>query len=101
MKEEEDLPAVLAEFRRVLKVSGRLVVISMAEQVPFLNKLWIKVYRRDPLLVGGCRPIFAAVSIARCGFQVRVREEIRQFGFRSELVVACPDSSVNKRSSEL
>ncbi len=86
--EEEDLPAVLAEFRRVLKVSGRLVVISMAEQVPFLNKLWMKMYRRDPLLVGGCRPIFAADSIARCDFQVRVREEISQLGFRTELVVA-------------
>jgi ubiquinone/menaquinone biosynthesis C-methylase UbiE len=88
--EEEDLSAVLAEFRRVLKVNGRLVVISMAEQSRFFNKLWMNVYRRVPLLVGGCRPIFAARSIARCGWQVRVHEEVSQTGFRTELVVALP-----------
>jgi ubiquinone/menaquinone biosynthesis C-methylase UbiE len=88
--EEEDLSAVLAEFRRVLKVNGRLVVISMAEQSRFFNKLWMNVYRRVPLLVGGCRPIFVAKSIARCGWQVRVHEEVGQTGFRTELVVALP-----------
>ena len=88
--EEGDIPVVLAEFSRVLKVTGRLVVISMAEQSPFFNRLWMKLYRCEPLLVGGCRPILAAASISRCGWQVRLREEVRQNGFRTELVVASP-----------
>ncbi len=88
--EEADIPVVLGEFRRVLKASGRLVAVNMAEQSAFLNKLWMSIYQRYPLLLGGCRPVSAATWIARCGWHVRFREEVRQSGFRTELIVAVP-----------
>jgi ubiquinone/menaquinone biosynthesis C-methylase UbiE len=88
--DERDLPVVLAEFRRVLNVTGRLVVINMAKQSPTFNRLWMSVYRRNPLLVGGCHPIGAAARIEKCGWHVLQHEEIRQSGFRTELVSAKP-----------
>jgi len=86
--DERDLPGVLAEFKRVLKATGKLVVINMAEQSPFFNRLWMSIYRHNPVLVGGCRPIEAAAIIEQCGWRILQREEIRQSGFRSELVSA-------------
>ncbi len=86
--DERDLPVVLAEFKRVLKATGKLVVINMAEQSPFFNRLWMSIYRHNPVLVGGCRPIELAAIIEQCGWRILQREEIRQSGFRSELVSA-------------
>ncbi len=88
--QKEDLPLVLAEFKRVLKITGRLVVMNMAEQSPVFNRLWMSVYRHNPLLVGGCHPIEAIAWIEECGWQILQHEEIRQSGFRTELVSAKP-----------
>jgi ubiquinone/menaquinone biosynthesis C-methylase UbiE len=85
---EEDVPGVLQEFARVLRPGGRLIVVSMAEQAPVVNAIWMGLYRCSPVIVGGCRPLPVAEMLAAGGWKIDLRERISQSGFRSELVVA-------------
>jgi demethylmenaquinone methyltransferase / 2-methoxy-6-polyprenyl-1,4-benzoquinol methylase len=87
---EAQIPEVLAEFRRVLKPSGRLVALFMARQARVVQTLWMGLYRISPSLVGACRPIPIYDFLARNDWRVQVREVIPQCGFRSELFVARP-----------
>ena len=87
---EEDIVNALAEFRRMLRPSGRLLALVMACQARVLNMIWMGLYHLSPSLVGACRPVALADGLARGGGQVTVRETISQGGFRSELCVARP-----------
>jgi len=85
---QEDVPGVLREFARVLKPGGRLIVLSMAEQAGMVNAIWMWLYRRSPVLVGGCRPLPVVQTLDSNGWKISLREQISQGGFRSELIVA-------------
>jgi ubiquinone/menaquinone biosynthesis C-methylase UbiE len=87
---EDDISIVLSEFHRVLKPSGRVVVLVMACQARVLNSLWMGLYRISPALVGACRPVPVAGFLERAAWRVAVREMVSQYGFRSELFVARP-----------
>lgn len=84
----EDVPAVLREFARVLAPGGRLIVLSMAQQMRLVNDVWMWLYRRSPVLTGGCRPLPVDGMLAQNGWEIKLRETISQCGFRSELMVA-------------
>jgi demethylmenaquinone methyltransferase/2-methoxy-6-polyprenyl-1,4-benzoquinol methylase len=84
----EDVPAVLGEFARVLRPGGRLIVLSMAQQLRMVNGVWMWLYRRSPVLTGGCRPLPVAGMLEQNGWKISLCEAISQAGFRSELVVA-------------
>jgi len=53
------IPNILLEFRRVLKKGGRLILVSMSKGSKWYNNMWLyeRVYKRMPLLLGGCRPV--------------------------------------------
>jgi ubiquinone/menaquinone biosynthesis C-methylase UbiE len=85
---EEDVPRALEEFARVLRPSGWLIVLTMAEQASLMNAVWMELYRCSPVIVGGCRPLPVAEMLASNGWKVDLREQISQCGFRSELMVA-------------
>jgi demethylmenaquinone methyltransferase/2-methoxy-6-polyprenyl-1,4-benzoquinol methylase len=85
---EEDVPAVLREFARVLSPGGRLIVLSMARQAEWVNAIWMWLYRRSPVMTGGCRPLPVAGMLEQNGWEINLREVISQSGFRSELIVA-------------
>ena len=59
---EEHFPRVLAEFRRVLKPQGRLVLVNMAPARHWGYALWARLYRANPAWVGGCRGVDLAGS---------------------------------------
>ena len=90
---EAEIPIVMREFRRVLRSEGRLVLVTMAEQKPAFQRLWMTIYRHEPLVVGGCRPLDAAKWLKGSGWEVEREEEISQMGFRSAVVVARPHTS--------
>lgn len=87
--EEAGVPGVLAEFRRVLKPAGRLVLVNMATLGRWLNPAWMWAYRHAPSLVGGCRPVpQVGRLLAEGGWQITEHELMSQNGFRSELFLA-------------
>lgn len=85
-----EIPAVLAEFRRVLRPGGRLALVSLTEGVDLRSRLfvagWKLVYRLDPQRLGGCRPLRLADPLADAGFTVQ-RHVVVQRGFPSEVAV--------------
>ncbi len=85
---ESEILAALEEFRRVLRPSGRLVVLNMAAQSRVLNGVWMWLYGIEPLLVGGCQPVPVAQTLCARGWRIDVQEQISQGGFRSDLIVA-------------
>lgn len=85
---EDDVPGVLSEFARVLRPGGRLVLLVMARQAELVNAIWTWLYRRSPVLVGGCRPVPVAEMLQQSSWRIDLRDEISQGGFRSELIVA-------------
>jgi ubiquinone/menaquinone biosynthesis C-methylase UbiE len=85
---EEDVPGVLREFARVLRPGGRLILLSMAMQTRLVNTIWMWLYRRSPVLVGGCRPVPVDGMLEQNGWKISLCEKISQGGFRSELIVA-------------
>lgn len=86
----DEIPIVLAEFRRVLRPDGRLVLVSLTEGANLTSRLfvagWKLVYRLDPYRLGGCRPIQLASLLAGAGFAVG-RRVVVQRGFPSEMLV--------------
>jgi ubiquinone/menaquinone biosynthesis C-methylase UbiE len=85
---ESEIVTCLEEFGRVLRPSGRLVLLAMGAQARILNTFWMWLYGRAPLLVGGCRPVPAARALGTSGWRIEVQEQISQWGFRSDLIVA-------------
>lgn len=83
---EAEFAPVLAEFRRVLKPGGRMVLVNMATASPF--NLWEIVYRVRPSLLGGCRGVQLEPFVRAAGFEMVQRETLSQLGFHSELVTA-------------
>ncbi len=85
---EQDFPLVLAEFRRVLRPGGRLVIVNMTAGERWYNGIWPLIYRINPALLGGCRGVSLAVNLEAAGFAGIEREYISQATFPSELISA-------------
>ena len=85
----DDMPVVLNEFRRVLKSSGRLVLVNMSKDQEIT--VWERLYRATPsrlvpYLYGGCRPVLMAEHVRAAGFRDVQREFIKNI-IPSEVVV--------------
>lgn len=85
-----ELPAVLAEFRRVLRPGGRLVLVSLTEGVDPASALfvagWKLLFRVAPRRLGGCRPLELTPLLEGVGLTVE-RHVVVQRGFPSEVLV--------------
>jgi len=83
---EQDFPKVLAEFKRVLRPGGRLVMVNMTNGQRWYNGLWTLIYEIKPALLGGCRGVSLTDHLQDAGFQQTEREYVSQFTFPSEVI---------------
>ena len=86
-----EIPAVLKEIKRVLKLKGRLGVVSMSKEdgQSRLLKVYEWNHKNFPALVD-CRPIYVEKSIRDAGYSIKSKEKIKLFGLPGEIVVAKP-----------
>ncbi len=86
----DEIPVVLAEFRRVLRPGGRLVLLNLSKDGK--TNLWESLYRAAPAvlvpyLFGGCRPVVVQGPVRQAGFH-DVRREFISGVIPSEIVTA-------------
>lgn len=84
----QDMPLALAEFHRVLKPGGRLVLVNMTRGRSRASRIYDRFYSRFPRLFGGCRGVELTGILERNRFRVDTREYIQQCLFPSEVIVA-------------
>jgi len=87
----EEMTPLLSEFRRVLKVGGRMVLVNFSKNGGGLT-WWERAYRMTPTalvpyLFGGCRPVEAEPFVCEAGF-AEVEREFVPGGLDSEILVA-------------
>ncbi len=85
---EQDFPKVLAEFRRVLKPGGKMVLVSFGFGVHWFNRFWYWLAKVFPALLTNCRPVRMSQAAPTVGFHVLHVEHISQNTFPSDIVVA-------------
>jgi ubiquinone/menaquinone biosynthesis C-methylase UbiE len=81
----EDIEGVLKEVRRVLRASGRLVVVTMQRPLKPLGRL---VYVGGAVMLGGWRDVAVSPHVRRAGFIDVEVERVEQLGIPSEVLVA-------------
>jgi ubiquinone/menaquinone biosynthesis C-methylase UbiE len=89
----DDIPRVLAEFRRVLRPDGRLVLSNMTKGETRRHGVWDALYARGFVLTANCRGVLAAPVLRSLGFADVKREYLAQMGFPTEIVTARKESS--------
>jgi demethylmenaquinone methyltransferase/2-methoxy-6-polyprenyl-1,4-benzoquinol methylase len=87
-----EIPAVLSEFRRVLRPGGRLALVGLTEgEGPIsegIMSIWKGLYRVQPAWLGGCRPVRLRDFVREAGFTFVQRWYVSQWGYPSEIVSA-------------
>lgn len=90
---EPDIREFLGEACRVLKVGGRLCLVSLTNGTTFLSRLvtsvWTAIYHFRASLVGGCRPVHLEQYFKADKWEVEYRRVVIAFGVPSEVIVAC------------
>jgi ubiquinone/menaquinone biosynthesis C-methylase UbiE len=84
----DEMDSVLAEFRRVLKPNGKLVLVNMTKGERFGSKVYERIYRLSPRTMGGCRGVNLSDRLQESGFRVETREYHQQMLFPSEVILA-------------
>lgn len=83
-----DIPRALAEFHRLLKPGGRLVLSNMTKGERPSHRVWDALYARGIVLTANCRGVLAAPVLEELGFTEIRREYLAQMLFPSEIVFA-------------
>jgi ubiquinone/menaquinone biosynthesis C-methylase UbiE len=84
----DDIPRAAAEFRRVLRPGGRLVLSNMTVGERRVHRVWDTLYARGINLTANCRGVLAEPVLEELGFTDVRREYMAQMGFPSEIVTA-------------
>lgn len=82
-----ELPLVLQECRRVLKHTGRIVIVSLSKQDKAAVRIYEWFHLRFPAYVD-CRPIYARRTVEEAGFRLAGVDELLMWGLPVEVIVA-------------
>ena len=83
-----DIAIAIQQMRRVLKPSGRLLLLHLSLGNRWFDRFWRFFYWLVPTLLGGCRPIRLAAYLPEAGFIVREVRQITQRGVPTEVIFA-------------
>lgn len=88
---ENEMTPLLAEFRRVLKPGGRLLLVNFSKECERLT-WWERLYQLTPTglvpwLFAGCRPVQGEPFVREAGF-VEVERAFIAEGLPSEIITA-------------
>ena len=84
----DDIPRALAEFKRVLRPGGRLVLSNMTKGERRRHRIWDWAYKRGVVVTANCRGVLAAPVLAELDFVGISREYVSQMLFPTEIVTA-------------
>jgi ubiquinone/menaquinone biosynthesis C-methylase UbiE len=84
----EDMDNLLVEFKRVLKDSGKLVLVNMTKGESLASNLYNTIYSYSPTAMGGCRGVQLSEKLKKHGFRIETREYYQQMLFPSEVILA-------------
>jgi demethylmenaquinone methyltransferase/2-methoxy-6-polyprenyl-1,4-benzoquinol methylase len=82
--------SALREMRRVLRPSGRLVLVYLTAPQRPSERLWTTLARAVPPLAGGARPVALQRPLRECGFEIDAQTTRTQAGLRSAVTRAIP-----------
>jgi len=85
---KEEIPRALAEFKRVLKPGGRVLLSNMTVGEARHHRVWDRLYERGIVLTANCRGVLAAPVLEELGFDDIRREYMAQALFPTEIVTA-------------
>jgi demethylmenaquinone methyltransferase/2-methoxy-6-polyprenyl-1,4-benzoquinol methylase len=84
-----EIPMVLAQIKKVLKLGGRLGIVDMSKENG--KSIFLKVYEwihnKCPKYLGS-RPIYAEQCLIDAGYQIKSKEKIKIFRLPAEIIVA-------------
>ena len=83
------IPVVLREIKRVLKASGRMVVVSLSKDnpLPWPGKLYEWLHDRYPKILD-CRPIPTLLLVKEAGFKIIEFRETSMWGLPVIMLLA-------------
>jgi demethylmenaquinone methyltransferase/2-methoxy-6-polyprenyl-1,4-benzoquinol methylase len=84
----DDIPRALAEFKRVLRPRGRLVLSNMTKGERRRHRIWDWAYERGVVVTANCRGVLAAPVLRELDFIDVSREYLSQILFPTEIVTA-------------
>ena len=91
--EEHKWTEVLTEFHRIIRPEGKLVLVNMTFGEKLGSRIYERLYRLSPSLMGGCRGVRLSEVLQRNGFSVHLREYLQQLLFPSEVILASKRSA--------
>jgi ubiquinone/menaquinone biosynthesis C-methylase UbiE len=88
----DDIAALVAEAHRVLAPEGVLGAVSLTHGRSTVTKMfsagWLSLWKFEPSLLGGCRPIELLEFIPHADWRVLHMDIVRSLALSSEVVVA-------------